>query len=135
VIDYTREDFTQLDERYDLIFDIPGNHSFSECRRALAPGGAYVLIGHDNYGAGMRRWVGLLPRMFKLMAMSLFVKQLPGMGASLPEKGASLALLRELLEAGKIKPHIDRTFPLGEVPEAIRYLQGGDIQGKVVITV
>ena len=59
LIDYTQEDLTQRDERYDLIIDIPGNHSLSDCRRALTRQGTYVLIGHDNYGDGMRRWLGL----------------------------------------------------------------------------
>jgi NADPH:quinone reductase-like Zn-dependent oxidoreductase len=135
VIDYTQEDFTRRDERYDLIFDIPGNHSLSACRRALKPTGTYVLIGHDNYGKGMRRWVGLLPRMFKLMAMSLFVSQLPDVGRPMPSKQESMALLKELLESGKLTPHIDRTYPLSEVPEAIRYLQEGHAIGKVIITV
>jgi len=136
VIDYTQEDFTRRGERYDLIFDIPGNHSLSDCRRALTPGGTYVLIGHDNYGDGMRRWVGLLPRMFKLMAMSPFVSYLRDIRqAPAPDKKKSMALLRELLEAGKLTPFIDRTFPLSEVPEALRYLQEGYAKGKVVITV
>ena len=135
VIDFTQEDFTRRDERYDLIFDIPGNHSLSACRRALEPTGTYVLIGHDNYGKGMRRWVGLLPRMFKLMAMSRFVSQLPDVGRPMPSKQESMALLKELLECGKLTPHIDRTYPLSEVPEAIRYLQEGHAKGKVVITV
>jgi|TARA_B100000315_G_scaffold157246_1_gene145847 NADPH:quinone reductase-like Zn-dependent oxidoreductase len=135
VIDYTQEDFTQRDERYDLIIDIPGNHSLSACRRALAPDGTYVLIGHDNYGAGMRRWVGLLPRMLRLMAMSLFVSQLPDVRVSMPDKEASMALLKELLETGKLAPFIDRTFALSDVPDAIRYLQGGQAKGKIVITV
>ncbi len=135
VIDYTQEDFTRRGERYDLIVDIPGNHSLSDCRRALTPGGIYVLIGHDNYGSGMRRWVGLLPRMFKLTAMSLFVSQLPRVRFSMPDKRESMALLKELLESGKLTPHIDRTFPLSEVPDAIRYLKEGHARGKVVITV
>ena len=135
VIDYTQEDFTRRDERYDLIFDIPGNHSLSACRRALKPTGTYVLIGHDNYGKGMRRWVGPLPRMFKLMAMSPFVSQLPDVPFSMPDKKESMALLKELLESGKLTPHIDKTYPLSEVPEAIRYLQEGQAKGKVVITV
>ncbi len=135
VIDYTQEDFTRRDERYDLIFDIPGNHSLSACRRALKPTGTYVLIGHDNYGDGMRRWVGLLPRMIKLMAMSPFVRQLPDASFSMPDKKESMALVRELLESGKLTPHIDRTYPLSEVPAAIRYLQEGHAKGKVVITV
>ena len=94
-----------------------------------------MLIGHDNYGKGMRRWVGLLPRMFKLMAMSRFVSQLRDMRFSMPDKRQSMDLLKELLESGKLMPHIDKTYPLSEVPEAIRYLQAGRAKGKVVITV
>jgi NADPH:quinone reductase-like Zn-dependent oxidoreductase len=134
VIDYTREDFTRRGERYDLVFDIPGNHSLSDCRRALTPEGTYVLIGHDNYGKGMRRWVGLLPRMFKLMAMSPFVSQLRGMRPAMPDKNESMALLKDLLEAGTLAPVIDKTYPLSEVPEAMRYLQGGHARGKIIIT-
>ena len=135
VIDYTEEDFTRRGEQYDLIFDVPGNHSLSECRRALTRGGSYVLIGHDNYGKGMRRWVGLLPRMIKLMAMSAFVSQLRDMGFSTPDKKNSMDLLRELLESGKLAPRIDKTYSLSEVPHAIRYLQEGRAKGKVVISV
>ena len=135
VIDYTKEDFTKADERYDLVFDIPGNHPLSACRRVIAPGGKYVLIGHDNYGEGMRRWVGLLPRMFWLMALALFVRELPSVKDLMPDKTASMALLGELLASGKLAPPIDRTFPLDEVPEAIRYLQEGTAMGKVVVTV
>ena len=135
VIDYVQEDFTRSHERYDLIFDVPGNHSLSECRRALKPGGTYVLIGHDNYGSGMHRWMGQLPRMFRLMALSPFVGQLPKPRFSMPEKQESMALLKEFLATGKLTPHIDRTYPLSEVPEAIRYLEGGHALGKIVITV
>ena len=135
VIDYTRDDFTRRDERYDLIIDIPGNHSLSDCRRALTPAGTYVLVGHDHYGRGMHRWLGMLPHAFRLMAMSLFVSQLPDARFSMPDKRESMEQLRELLEAGKLSPHIDRTYPLSEVPEAIRYLQEGNARGKVVITV
>ncbi|MCK4510255.1 NAD(P)-dependent alcohol dehydrogenase, partial [bacterium] len=135
VIDYTQEDFTRRGERYDLIIDIPGNHSLSDCRRALTPGGTYVLIGHDNYGSGMRRWVGLLPRMFKLTAMSLFVSQLPRVRFSMPDKRESMALLKEFMESGRLTPQIDRTFPLSEVPDAIRYLKEGHARGKIVITI
>ena len=134
VIDYTQEDFTRGGERYDLIIDIPGNHSLSDCRRALTPEGTYVLVGHDNYGHGMHRWVGSLPRMFKLVAMSPFVSQLPEVRFSAPDKKESMAVLKELLESGKLTPYIDRTYALSEVPEAIRYLQGGHAKGKVVIT-
>ena len=134
VIDYTQEDFTQSGERYDLIFDIPGNHSLSNCRRTLTPKGSYVLIGHDHFGDAGGQWLGSLPRFFKLMVMSPFVSQLPDLNFSTPSKKDSMAVLREFLEAGKITPVVDRTFPLSEVPEAIRYLKEGHIQGKVVIT-
>ena len=135
VIDYEQQDFTLGNERYDLILDVPGNHSFSECRRALKPRGTYVLIGHDDYGRGMHRWLGQLPRLLGLMAMSPFVGQLPKPRLSMPDKEESMALLKALLETGKLTPHIDRTYPLSEVPEAIHYLQEGSVKGKVVITV
>jgi NADPH:quinone reductase-like Zn-dependent oxidoreductase len=120
VIDYTKEDFTRGRERYDLILDVPGNHSFSDCRRALNPEGTYVLIDHDHYGAKGRRYLGGLPRGLRHIAMSPFVSQLPRSGFSMRPKKESMAVLREFLEAGKLTPVIDRTYPLSEVPEAIR---------------
>jgi NADPH:quinone reductase-like Zn-dependent oxidoreductase len=134
VVDYTREDFTRSGERYDLILDIAGNHPWSACKRALSPDGTYVLIGHDQYGGSGHRWFGSLGRFFKLMVVSPFVSHLhPFRGAKDP--GDRLVVLKELIEAGKITPVIDRTFPLSEVPEAIRYLESGQVRGKVVITV
>ncbi|UCH26263.1 MAG: NAD(P)-dependent alcohol dehydrogenase [Trueperaceae bacterium] len=135
VIDYTQEDFTRRDEHFDLIFDIPGNHSFADCRRVLTPEGVYVLIGHDHFGQQGHHLLGSMPRMMKLMVMSLFMRQLADADFSMPSKKDTMAVLRELLEEGKITPVVDRTFPLGEVPEAIRYLKSGHVQGKVVITV
>ena len=132
VIDHTQEDFTQSSERYDLIFDIPGNHPFSDGRRALTPKGTYVLMGHDHFGDSRGRWLGSLPRFFKLVVMSPFVSQLPDLNFSMPSKKDSMPVLREFIEAGKITPVIDRTFPLSEVPEAIRCLEEGHVQGKVV---
>jgi NADPH:quinone reductase-like Zn-dependent oxidoreductase len=135
VLDYTREDFTRRGERYDRIVDIPGNHTLAACRRALTAGGIYVLIGHDKYGAGMHRWVGLLPRMVTLMALSLVVRPLRGMRWSRLAKADALERVRALLASGQLTPPIDRTYPLHEVPAAIRYLQEGRATGKVVITV
>jgi NADPH:quinone reductase-like Zn-dependent oxidoreductase len=135
VIDYTQEDFTQGDERYDLIFDIPGNHPFSACRRVLTPDGKYVLIGHDRFGQGVGRWFGSVPRLLKLVALSPFVSQIPTPNFSTLDRKNQMVILKELLEAGKITPVIDRTYPLSKVPEAIRYLEEGHVQGKVVITV
>jgi len=135
VIDYTKEDFTQSTERYNLVFDIPGNHPFSDCRRVLTPDGKYVLIGHDRFGQGAGRWFGSVPRVLKLVALSPFVSQLPTPNFSMPDKKNQMVVLKELLETGKITPVIDRTYPLSEVSEAIRYLEVGHARGKVVITV
>lgn len=133
VIDYTREDFTRSGERYDLIVDVPGNHTLSECRRALTPEGTYVLIGHDHFGeAG--RWFGGVAPALKLLALSPFVAQVPGVRRSTESKDP-LVVLNELIEAGKLTPVIDSTFPLSEVPEAIRYMAEEGAKGKIVITV
>jgi NADPH:quinone reductase-like Zn-dependent oxidoreductase len=134
VVDYAQEDFTLSGVRYDLVLDIAGNHPWSDLRRALTPEGMYVLIGHDQYGGSGHRWFGSLGRFFKLMVISPFVDHLhPFRGAKDP--GDRLVVLKELLEARKVRPVIDRTFPLREAPEAIRYLETGQAQGKIVITV
>ncbi len=133
-IDFAAEDFTRGSEQYDLVFDVPGNHSFRECRRVIAPDGRYVLIGHDHFGTAGRRWLGSIPRFVGLMARTPFAKQLPPPNLKPPDKSGSMALLAELLAAGKLTPVIDRTFPLDQVPEAIRYLASGQARGRVVIT-
>jgi NADPH:quinone reductase-like Zn-dependent oxidoreductase len=134
VLDYTQEDFTRRDERYDFILDIAGNHPWSECKRALTPDGTYVLSGYDQFGSSGHRWFGSLGRFAKLILIAPFVRNLhPFRGTKDP--GDRLVVLKELIEAGKITPVIDRTFPLSEVPEAIGYLESGRAQGKVVITV
>ena len=135
VIDYTKEDFTRSGERYDLIFDIPGNRPFADCRRVLTANGKYVLIGHDRFGQGAGRWLGSIPRVLKLVALSPFVSQLPSPNFSMPNKKDSMALLREFLEAGKLTPVIDRRYLLEEVPEAIRHLEEGHARGKLIIAV
>jgi NADPH:quinone reductase-like Zn-dependent oxidoreductase len=134
VIDYALQDFTRGDERYDLIVDIPGNHAFRACRRVLAPGGNYLLIGHDHFGAS-GRWLGSMPRSLRLVAMSRFSAQLPAVTFSPPDKKELMAVLPGLIEAGTLTPVVDRTFSLNEVPQALRYLQAGHALGKIVITV
>ncbi len=134
VIDYTQEDFTQAGERYDLILDVASTLSVSEFRRALNPKGTYLFVGHDHFGASSNRWIGSLGRIFGLLLLSPFESRLPGLGGSMDYKVA-LQVVTEFIEAGKITPVIDRTFPLSEVPEAIRYLEEGHAQGKIVITV
>lgn len=134
VIDYAEEDFTRSGDRYDVVLDIAGNHAWSDLKRTLTPEGSYVLIGHDHYGASGHRWVGSLGRFFRLMVIAPFVRQLhPFRGAKDP--GDRLTVLTELIEAGKIVPVMDRTYPLSEAPEAIRHLESGRAQGKIVITI
>jgi NADPH:quinone reductase-like Zn-dependent oxidoreductase len=135
VVDYTHEDFTRSGGRYDLIFDIPGNHSPRECRRALTPKGTYAFIGHEGFSVTRGRLLGRsLIRFLKLLVMSPFVSQRMSPRNSKVTKHP-LAVLKEFIEAGKITPVIDRTYTLGEVPEAIRYLEEGGAKGKIVITI
>ena len=134
VIDYTKDDFTQSDEKYDLIFDVPGNHRFSDCRRVLKPEGGYVLVGHDLFGRRGGRWLGSLGRFAGLMVASIFSSQLKT-SFSAPSKRESMELLKELIESGKLQPMVARAYPLSEVVQAIGFLQTGLNQGKIVITV
>jgi NADPH:quinone reductase-like Zn-dependent oxidoreductase len=134
VIDFIQEDFTRRGVRYDLIFDVPGNRPFSTFRRALKPDGRYVPIGHERFGKSGRRLFGLIPHFLKLMILSRFVKQLRGPGIPMPTKREAMAVLRELLEAGKITPIIDSTYPLSEVREAFRHMMEDETQGKVILT-
>jgi NADPH:quinone reductase-like Zn-dependent oxidoreductase len=132
VIDYTKEDFTSGARRYDLIFDTVGNHSLSELRRVMVPKGVYVGIGGGGPEDG-----GVLGPMWspvKMFFYSPFVSQQFGTFLADISK-PDLAVLAELMEAGKLKAVIDRAYPLSETPDAIRYLEAGHARGKVVIAV
>jgi NADPH:quinone reductase-like Zn-dependent oxidoreductase len=129
VIDYTQEDFAEGDQRYELILDIGGNSSLSRLRRALTPQGTLVITG----GEGRGRWLGGTDRQLRAMVLSPFVGQKLGTFIN-KENYEDLLVLKELIESGKVTPVIDRTYPLSEVPEAIRYLEEGRARGKVVIT-
>ncbi len=130
VIDYTREDFADGAHRYDLIFDTAGNRSVSHLRRALAPRGTLVIVG----GEGGGRWFGGIDRQLQALLLSPFVSQKLGTFIA-KAKGEDLVVLKDLIEGGKVTPVIDSTYPLSEVPEAIRHLEEGHARGKVVITV
>jgi NADPH:quinone reductase-like Zn-dependent oxidoreductase len=130
VIDYTREDFTQSGQKYDLVFQLAGTRSPSECRRALTSEGTLVQISGESDG----RWIGPVGRIIKALVLSPFVSQKMATFTVKPNK-KDLQFLKQLVESGKVTPVIDRTYPLSEVPEAIRYLEEGHTQGKVVITV
>jgi len=128
VVDYTKEDFTKGAERYDLILDNVGNHSLLESRRALTPKGRYVMVGGQP-----GRWIDPIPRVLNALVLSRFVSQDMGMFLAELNQG-DLTVLRDLLQAGKVKPVIDRQYKLNELPEAVRYLEQGHARGKVVIT-
>ncbi len=130
VLDYTREDVAGGDRRYDVILDTGGNRPLSQLRRALTPRGRLVLVGGETDG----RWIGGIDRQVRAQLLSLLVRQTLGTFVA-RENGKDLLALRDLVDAGKIKPVIDRTYPLHEAPAAIRYLVGGRARGKVVITV
>ena len=124
VIDYTQEDFTKNKQRYDLILDFAAHHSIFDYKRALSPRGIYVVVGGSS--ARIFQVVFLGP----LISMTTSKKM--GILAHKPNK--DLAFMKELLEAGKVVPVIDRRYPLSEVPEALRYFGEGHARGKLVIT-
>jgi NADPH:quinone reductase-like Zn-dependent oxidoreductase len=124
VIDYTKEDFTQGEPRYDLILDNVASHSFADYRRVLEPGGTLMPnSGHAGMGYVIKAF--LLP---------LFVRQVERPFVARPNQD-DLITLKELVEAGRVTPVIDRTYPLRETAEAFRYLDQGHARGKVVIVV
>ena len=132
VIDYTKEDFTKGAERYDVVIDNVANHSLSECRSILTPNGIYVMIGGG--GASEQGFLGAMGNVLKAGLYSRFVKQKMGFMMAQPST-ADLTLLAGLVESGKLKTVIDRTYKLDQLPEAVRYVEEGHARGKVVITV
>ncbi len=126
VIDYMEEDFTKTGKRYDLIFALGGDHPISAYRRALSPGGIYVCAG------------GSMAQYFQALLLGPLISMLGSkkMGIAMPVPNREdLVFLSELCDAGKVRPVIDRCYPLSEVSEAIRHLEDGHARGKVVITV
>ena len=135
VIDYTRQDFTELGVRYDMVCDIVSQAPFSKVRRALEADGTFVMIGHDQYGRSGHRVLGSMGRMLPLMAASPFVRQLPGVRGG-PTREQNWATIVELLEAGRIRPVVDeRVFTLEEAAQALDYVTTGAAKGRVVLTV
>ena len=128
VVDYTRDDLP--DQRYDLVIDTAGNRPISRLRRMLTPAGTLVLVGGE---ASDGRWLQGFDRQLRALALSPFVRQrlVPLMAK---ESGVNLAALTELIEAGQVRPVLDRTFALAEAPDAIRHVEAGHAAGKVVVT-
>ncbi|MBA7578621.1 hypothetical protein ES708_20486 [subsurface metagenome] len=127
VIDYTQEDFTKSGRRYDLILDVVVHRSIFDYKRALSPKGICVFVGGSMTRVFLNMFLGLL--------ISITGSKKMGIVMWKPNKKEDLVFLKELLEAGKIVPVIDRCYPLSETAEAFRYLEEGHAQGKVVITV
>lgn len=125
VIDYTQENFTQNDRHYDFILDVAAHHSIFDYRRTLNPGGIYVLIG------------GTMSSIFQILCLGPLISMTGSkkIGILMARPNRELAFVKELLEAGKVKPVIDRLYPLSEVPQALRYLGEGKAKGKIVITI
>jgi NADPH:quinone reductase-like Zn-dependent oxidoreductase len=129
VIDYTREDFTRTGDRYDLMLDIAGNRSWSECKRVLNEKGALVLVG----GPKTNRWIGPVGHLIGLRLASMIgSRKVTWFLAKLNRP--DLVVLRELLEAGKVKPFVERTYELSRLPDALAYLGEGHAEGKIVVT-
>jgi NADPH:quinone reductase-like Zn-dependent oxidoreductase len=130
VVDYTISDFAAGADRYDLIVDTAGYRSLAQLRRALTPKGTLVIVG----GEGGGRWLGGLDRLLRALVMSPVVGQKLG-GLLATENRQDLDAMTELIEAGKVTPVIDRTYPLSEAADAIRYLEQGHPAGKIVVIV
>lgn len=130
VIDYTRQDFADGTKHYDLILDIAGNPTLSRLRRALTATGTAVITGGEEGGS----WTGSMDRQFRALALSPFIPQRLTMVFG-TQGAADLEHLADLLEKGTIVPAIDRTYPLEQVPGAMRYFDAGKTRGKIAITI
>ena len=133
VIDYTKEDFTRSAQRYDLIFDNVSNHSFSERRRILTSNGICVLAGIGGAGSHEGQWARLGGSLKALVASWFISQKFVTFIARITRE--DLTILSDLMESGKVTPVIDKRYRLNEVAQALRYLEEGHAQGKVVITV
>jgi NADPH:quinone reductase-like Zn-dependent oxidoreductase len=130
LIDYTQQDFADGAATYDLILDIGGNSPLSRLRGALTPSGTLVIVGGEEGG----KWTGGFGRSLRAPLLSPFVGQRLTMLAS-KERASDQERLTPLIEAGKVTPNIDSTFPLDRVPEAMRHLETGKVRGKIAITI
>ncbi len=130
VVDYTREDFADGAHHYDLIIDIAGNSTLSKLRRALTPTGTVVIVGGENKG----NLTGGIDRQLRALILTPFVGQrLTGLASK--ERAGDLRVLAGHIEAGTVTPSIDRTYPLDQVPTAMRQLDAGNVKGKIAITI
>lgn len=130
VLDYTRDDYADGSHHYDLVLDIAGNPGLSRLRRALTPTGTAVLVGGEDGG----NLTGGMNRSLRALLLSPFVGQRLAWFVS-KERASDLERLTDLIEAGQVTPSIDRTYPLEQVPDAMRHLAAGQVRGKAAITI
>jgi NADPH:quinone reductase-like Zn-dependent oxidoreductase len=130
VLDYTRDDYADGTQRYDLILDIAGNPGLARLRRALTPEGTAVIVGGEDGG----NLTGGMNRQLRAMLVSRFVGQRLAWFIA-KQRASDLERLTAFIEAGQVTPSIDRTYPLDRVPEAMRHLEAGQVRGKVAITI
>ena len=129
VIDYTKEDFARRPERYDALLDISATRSLSDLRRVLAPNGMFVQVGAPKTGG----WIGIFARIVNVMVRARVLRQRVKFFVAQTDL-EDLVYLKDLIEAGKLRPVIDRTYPLSEAREAVRYVGTGQARAKVVVT-
>jgi NADPH:quinone reductase-like Zn-dependent oxidoreductase len=129
VIDYTKDDFARDPNRYDVVFDVGASRSLADLRRVLRPGGTLVLSG-----GAKGRWIGPALRPLAGVLRTKLLRQRVRVYIADDRKEDFLAL-KELIEAGKVRPVLDRTYPLAQAAEALAYLESGKVQGKVVLTI
>jgi NADPH:quinone reductase-like Zn-dependent oxidoreductase len=133
VIDYTKEDYTKGDERYDIIYDLVSNHSFAERRRVLKPGGICVLAGVGGSGMHEDTWSNLVASLSAALRSQFSNEKFVLFGVDINKK--DLGVLRDLTESGKVTPALTKTYPLTETAAAFKYLETGHVQGKIAITI
>ena len=134
VLDYTKDDPTQGGPRYDFILDVASNLNIRDCARVFNPGGIYILIGHDHYGASGSKWLGSgIPSFLKLTLRTAFDPHLIKPNMTVPDKHVGTALFADLMAKGQLTPVVDRAFPLAQVAEAMAYLESGRAIGRIVL--
>nr|WP_315489777.1 NAD(P)-dependent alcohol dehydrogenase [uncultured Rhodoferax sp.] len=134
VLDYTRDDPTQGEPRFDFILDVASNLNIRNCARVFKPGGIYILIGHDHYGASGSTWLGSgIPSFLKLALRIPFDPHLIKPNMAPPDKHVGTALLADLMAKGQLTPIVDRAFPLDQAAEAMAYLESGRAMGRIVL--
>ena len=133
VIDYTKEDYTKGDQRYDVIYDLVNNHSFAERRRVLKPGGICVLAGIGGSGMHEETWSHLINTFAASLRSKFSKEKFASFGVDISKK--DLGVLRDLTESGKITPALTKTYPLSQTAAAYKHLESGHVQGKIAITI